>query len=253
LQDSDDELQTLLVSDTALRLEKQQIPGTTISMYCDTSAGKPRPNVPAPLRLQVFQSIQELSHAGTKATAKLVAQRFVWPGKQKDFRTWAWACQACQGPKVSRHIVTPVGGFTLLAARFLHIHIDLVGPFPTSAYCLTAVDSFIHWPEAISMAHALLIGWISRFGCAETITTDQGRQLESQLFYSLAKLCAIQLSRTTTHHSYANGLLEFFHQMLKAAIMCHTNQQRKEALSLVLLRIRTSFKADLQVSEDELV
>jgi cleavage and polyadenylation specificity factor subunit 1 len=75
------------------------------------------------------------------------------------------------------------------------------------------------------MAHALLTGWISRFGCPQTITTDQGRQFESQLFHSLAKLCGIQLSRKTAHHPAANGLVERFHLTLKAAIMCHADQQ----------------------------
>jgi hypothetical protein len=105
-QDSDDELQTFLRSTTALRLQKQLIPGTTVSIYCDTSKGNPRPYVPAPLQLKVFQSVHELSHPGTKATARLVAQRFVWPGRQKDCRTWARACQAYQCSKVSRHTVT---------------------------------------------------------------------------------------------------------------------------------------------------
>jgi hypothetical protein len=54
-----------------------------------TSTGKPRPYVPA------FQSVHDLSHPGTKSSAKLLAQRFVWPGVQKDCRTWARDCQAC--------------------------------------------------------------------------------------------------------------------------------------------------------------
>jgi hypothetical protein len=70
-------------STTILRLEKLPIPSTTVSIYCDTSAGRPRLYVPGPLWLHVFQSVHEPSHPGTKATAKLVTQRFVWPGMRR--------------------------------------------------------------------------------------------------------------------------------------------------------------------------
>jgi cleavage and polyadenylation specificity factor subunit 1 len=150
------------------------------------------------------------------------------------------------------------------ASRFLHVHIDLVGPLPVSSgytYCLTAVDRFTRWPEVIpitditadTIARALLTGWISRFGCPQTITTDQGWQFESQLFKSLAKMCGIQLSQMTAHHPAANGLMERFHRTLKAAIMCHAEQQWTEVLPLVLLGICTVFKEDLQASVAELV
>jgi hypothetical protein len=65
-QENDVVLQTLLASDTALRLEKQQIPGPAVSSYGDTSAGHTRPYVTAPLRPQVFQSFHNLLHPGTK-------------------------------------------------------------------------------------------------------------------------------------------------------------------------------------------
>jgi hypothetical protein len=90
-QDGDDELKKL-ASTTALRLEKLPNLGTMVSIYCDTSAGRPRPYVPGPLRLQVLQSIHDLSHPHTKATEKLVAQCFVWSDVQKDCRIWARAC-----------------------------------------------------------------------------------------------------------------------------------------------------------------
>jgi hypothetical protein len=63
----------------------------------------------------------------------------------------------------------------------------------------------------------------------------------------------LQLSWMTAHHPAANGLVERFHRTLKAAIMCHADQQWTEAIPLVLLGIRMAFKEDLQASVAELV
>jgi hypothetical protein len=86
----------------------------------------------------------------------LVVHRFVWSGIQKSNHTWARAFQACQRSKISHHTVTLVGDFTLPATRFLHVHIDLVGPLPISAgytYCFTAVDRFTRWQKPSPSRH----------------------------------------------------------------------------------------------------
>jgi len=176
----------------------------------------------------------------------------------------ARACQPCQRSKGSCHTITPVGNFTIPPARFLHVQIDIIGPLPSSAgsqYCLTAVERFTRWPEAFpipnltaeTVAGALLSAWLSRFDCPQTITTDQGRQFESQLFHSLARMCGIHLSRTIPHHPVANGIVKRLHHTLKAAIMGHAEEKWTEALPLVLLGIRTAYKQDLHSSAAELV
>jgi hypothetical protein len=88
-QEMDEELRTLMLSTTTLKLERILIPGNSVELYCDTLSGKHRPYIPSPLRRQIFNSVHSLSHPGIKATAKLDSQRFVWPAIQKDCRTWA--------------------------------------------------------------------------------------------------------------------------------------------------------------------
>ncbi|KAL0810588.1 hypothetical protein ABMA28_010705 [Loxostege sticticalis] len=216
------------------------------------------------MRRQVFDCLHSLSHPGSNVSAKLVAQRYVWPGIRKDCREWARACLSCQRAKVSRHVFTPLGTFDLPRARFKNVHIDLIGPLPVSngyRYCLTAVDRFSRWPEAIpitditaeTVAKAFIEVWIARFGCPTIIVTDRGRQFESALFTYLSQRIGFQHRRTTAYHPACNGLVERFHRQLKAAIVCHARSNWTESVPLVLLGIRSTLKEDLKCSPAELI
>lgn len=106
---------------------------------------------------------------------------------------------------------------------------------------------------ADTCATALVSGWIARFGCPLKITTDRGRQFESHLFRAIASMVGAQHFRTTAYHPAANGMVERLHRQLKGAIMCHSTTHWTEVLPLVLLGIRSSWKADIQASPAELV
>lgn len=159
---------------------------------------------------------------------------------------------------------SPIGSFDAVSERFLHIHIDLVGPLPSSrgfTYCLTVVDRFSRWPEAYflkditaeSVAQALYEGWIVRYGVPETITTDQGRQFESTLFQATSVVLGFKRIRTTAYHPAANGLVERFHRVLKAAIKCYNTERWTEVILSILLGIRASMKEDIQSTPAEMV
>ena len=191
--------------------------------------------------------------------------RYVWPRINADVRNWARSCLQCQRSKVQRHTITPLSAFPSPSARFDKIHVDLVGPLPSSrgcAYILTCIDRYTRWPEAIpipditadTVARAFVSGWISRFGTPSTITTDRGRQFESTLWDKLMHLLGSKRIRTTAYHPIANGLVERFHRQLKGALKAQpTPEHWVDTLPLVLLGIRTALKEDLNSTSAELV
>ena len=102
----------------------------------------------------MFDSLQSLSHPGICATQKLITSHFVWPGINADVRRWTRTCIPCQCAKINQHTTTPLSSFPIPNTRFDDVHIDLVGPLPSSQgyfYLLTCVDRYTHWPEALPL------------------------------------------------------------------------------------------------------
>ena len=96
---------------------------------------------------------------------------------------------------------------------------------------------------ATTVAQAFITGWVSRFGIPSSITTDRGRQFESNLWAELMHSLGTVRLRTTAYHPIANGLVERFHRQLKAALRaCPDPVQWVDALPLILLGIRTTLK-----------
>ena len=263
LQKTDSELQQLQQSDSKGSMTTIEVkPGTRL--VCTVGNNKVRPYVPQALRPTIFSHYHGLSHPGKRTTKRLISSKYFWPSLTSDIDKWVKECTSCQLAKITRHTRTRPEPIDMPSERFQHVHIDLVGPLSETqghSYVLTCVDRFTRWPEAVpltnieaeTVAKAFIAGWISRFGSPATVTTDRGTQFESALFRELCKLTGTDRIRTTAYNPRANGMVERIHRTMKAALMCHRDEDWMTALPFVLLGIRTSLKEDIGCSSAELV
>lgn len=259
----DKELQQLMQESPSLQFKPSTLPSGK-TLWCDTSTSNIRPYIPEEFRMQMFRQIHGFSHPGVKSTIKQMTEKFIWPGMKKQVGEWAKTCIRCQKCKVNRHTKSKFGEYQVPDERFSVVHIDLIGPLPPSEgmeYCLTCIDRFSSWMEAIPLpvitaeivSKAFYNHWISRFGVPAQIITDQGRQFESQLFRNLAAICGAKVSHTTSYHPQSNGKIERQHRTLKGAIKAHNNIRWTESLPTVLLGLRAAIRTDTNHSIAQMV
>nr|VZI40111.1 unnamed protein product [Spirometra erinaceieuropaei] len=204
----------------------------TGTILCDVSTPFHRPYVPASMRRAVFQTLHGLPHPGIRASQKLLAERFVWPGLNKDVRAWTRSCLCCQLNKVQRHNKSPSGMFPSPDARFNHVHLDV----------------------AETIVKAFVSRWVAIFGAPSMITTDRGAQFESTLFQTLLNVLGCTCIRTTAYHPAAHGMVERFHRQLKTALRAAADPENwSDNVPVALLGIRAALKSGLDCSAAELV
>lgn len=137
-----------------MNIKLLNIPHSTVKNHCDISQDMVRPIDQISFRQAVMTKLHGLSHPGSRATTKLITQRYVWPGIRKDCASFVRTCIPCQRSKIHRHNKTPLVPYVRPMERFEHINIDLVGPLPPSngyQYVLTCIDRLSRWPEAIPL------------------------------------------------------------------------------------------------------
>ena len=95
-----------------------------IKLICDVLTGVPLPVVPEEFRRRVFDAIHNLSHAGTRATRRLISKWWVWKGMQSDISRWCKECIPCQMSKSTRHRVPKLREIPVPSRRFTEVNLD---------------------------------------------------------------------------------------------------------------------------------
>ncbi len=214
----------------------------------------------------MFNAIHSVAHPGIRATRRMVSARFVWKGIGRDVAAMCHDCQHCQRGKVHKQPAAPLHAIAVPACRFSHVHVDLVGPLPTSAeghaYLFTVIDRSMRWVEAIPLRNMeastctdnFISGWVARFGVPATVTTDRGTQFTSSLWTSTCSCLGIKHILTTAYHPQSNGMVERVHRQIKDALRARgAGLEWHSHLPWVLLGLRAAPKEDSAVSSAELV
>jgi cleavage and polyadenylation specificity factor subunit 1 len=248
----------------ALRVISVQMEGAAVLV--DVSSGVMRPLVPAQLRRAVFSAVHSLAHPGVRATRRLIASRFLWPGLARDVAQWCKDCVQCQRAKVTKQHAAPMKPIPVPAARFSHVHVDLVGPLPEATggfqYIFTAIDRSTRWAEvfplrattAADCARAFLSGWVARYGVPSCLTSDRGVQFCSSVWAALMTQLGVKHAMTSAYHPQSNGVLERFHRRMKEALKARAAAADwPEHLPAVMLGLRSAPREDSGISAAELV
>ena len=226
------------------RCQLRLVDGTLRYSYVEKHAEEERLLLilPSELKNEVLRNSHDIpssGHVGIGKTFKKIASTFIWFRMRHDIKLYIETCCECNRNKKTNKKAKHALGRYHSSYPLEKVHIDLLGPFPTSHtgnnYILSIVDQFTKWVEIIpvktqtseEVAKAIVDGFITKFGCPIEIFTDQGSCFESQLFGELCEALAITKSRTTPYHPMSNGQVERFNTVILSMIRCTLGEDQE--------------------------
>ena len=167
-------------------------------------------------------------HFGVGRTEHALRQRWYWPTLHQDVVTHIGQCIRCLEVNVPKsYSRAPLGELPLATHFNQRIHLDLLGPLPSThgnnyKYILLITDAFSHWTETVplvskeaaNVAEAFHTHWICRFSCAETVITDQGSEFTARVFKNLLEKYQIDHRMSSVMHPQSNGAAERMNRVM---------------------------------------
>ncbi len=227
--------------------------------------------IPKSLRKQVLSVAHDnvAGHLGITKTYYRILRNFFWPGIKSDVARYCRSCHVCQVVGKPNQVIrpAPLRPIPVMQEPFSRVILDCVGPLPRTTsghvYLLTLMCASTRYPEAVPLrslkAKAVvkaLIMFFSTFGFPQVIQTDQGTNFMSRLFKQVLSQLNIKHVTSSAYHPESQGVLERFHQTLKAMFSKYCAESGKgwdEGLPLLLFAVRETVQESLGFSPADLV
>ena len=179
-------------------------------------------------------------HFGRKKTLEKTRREFYWYEMREDVEVYLTKCDVCAKSKYpTKKPKAPLGSIPV-GAPLDKLSVDIVGPLPrtprNNRFFLTVTCNFTKWTEvypipdqtAETCAQKILDEFISRFGCVESIHSDQGGSFESDIFKQMCKLLEIKKTRTSARNPKGNGQCERVHRTILQMIRAYLKGDQTE-------------------------
>ena len=173
----------------------------------------------AKLALELVHCCPISGHMGFAKTLKRAKSNFYWPGMDNDIKQFVEKCALCVRVNGRRVIIPPARQWPVAREKFYRVHMDLVGPLPTSncgnKYICVITDALTRYTvkDALPDKRALTVArsfvkFINRLGCPHELISDQGKEFVNQILEEVNRLYNINHNCVTAYRPSANGLVE---------------------------------------------
>ena len=184
--------------------------------------------LPKSLAPQVLCALHDPSagHLAVTNTLAKVPRRFYWHGLREDVENHIRRCRPCaevnDPPKLAKAPLINVKS----GHRLQRVAIDIVRPTPRSSsgheWLLVVSDHFTNFAQAFparntsaeTLAKKVMDEYICRFGCFESLLSDQGANVDGAVFQGLCDLIEAAKTRTTPYHPQGDGQVERLNKSL---------------------------------------
>ena len=201
------------------------------------------PNILRTLVLKLYHDEPTSGHLSWRRTLHRVQSRFYWYGLRTDCELHVRRCDMCTRRKRNRKpIKAPLQKY-INCKPFARVSVDIMGPLPVAEvegiqyrYVAVMCDNFTKWVEVFALpdhkaervAHEIWERWFSRYGVAEQLHSDNGREFVGEVMRELCKIMGVEKTNTCALHPESDGQCERLNRVLQDMLAAFINENQDD-------------------------
>ena len=202
-------------------------------------------------------------HAGIDHTVHRLKKFAYWPSMRKDVIAFVKGCNICQRYKIGKMTPIPTLRSPQASRPWQSIHVDTVGPLPTTEngnkYIVTFIDVLTRYgmaagvpnKSAKSVARAIFEKVFAVFGLPENLISDNGSEYVNEILDNALKYFQIKHRTVSPYHPSANGVCEAFNRQLLQILKAQVQEDYirwDQGLSLAVFSYNVGYHRTIQDS-----